>query len=61
MMQLGWEDAADSLREGDRKYGTPELRVPAVVKPQTDEDASAPTLKTFGEHMESLDIVLGIL
>jgi len=27
----GWEDAADYFRERDKKYGTTELRVPAVV------------------------------
>jgi hypothetical protein len=37
------------------------LRVPAVVQPQTNDDAQAPPPTTFGELMESLDIVPGIL
>jgi len=31
LTQPGWEDAADYFREQDNKYGTSELRVPAVV------------------------------
>jgi len=57
--QPGWEDAADYFRERDMKYGTTELRVPAVVQPQTNDDAPAPLPATFGELMESLDIVPG--
>jgi len=56
----GWEDAADYFRERDKKYGTAELRVPVVVQPQTNDDASAPPPTTFGEFMERLDIVPGI-
>jgi hypothetical protein len=41
-------------------YGTTELRVPAVVQLQTNDDAPAPPPATFGELMESLDIVPGI-
>jgi len=57
LTQLGWEDAANYFRERDKKYGTTELRVPAVVQPQTNDDAPAPPPATFGELMESLDIV----
>jgi len=60
LTQLGWEDAADYFRERDKKYGTAELRVPVVVQPQTDDDASASPPTTFGELMERLDIVPGI-
>jgi hypothetical protein len=60
LTQPGWEDAADYFRERDKKYGTTELRVPAVVQPQTMDDAPAPPPATFGELMESLDIVPGI-
>jgi len=60
LTQPGWEDAADYFRERDKKYGTAELRVPVVVQPQTDSDASAPPPTTFGELMERLDIVPGI-
>jgi len=60
LTQLGWENAADYLREKDKKYGSSELMVPAVVQPQTDDDASAPAPTTFGERMECLEIVPGI-
>jgi len=33
LTQLGWEDAADYFCERDKKYGTFELGVPAVVQP----------------------------
>ena len=59
--QSGWEDAADYLCGRDKKYGTFELKVPAVVQPQTNDDAPPPPLTTFAELMESLDIVPGIL
>jgi hypothetical protein len=60
LTQLGWEDAADYFREQDKKYGTTELKVPAVVQPQSNDDSPAPLPATFGELMESLDIVPGI-
>jgi hypothetical protein len=60
LTQPGWEDAADYFSEQDKKYGTAKLRVPVVVQPQTDDDASAPPPTTFGELMERLDIVPGI-
>jgi len=60
LTQPAWEDAADHCRERDKKYGTFESRVPAVVQPQTNDDAPAPPPTTFGELMESVDIVPGI-
>jgi len=60
LTQPGWEDAASYFREQDKKYGTIELRVPAVVQPQTMDDSPAPPTATFGELMESLAIVPGI-
>jgi len=60
LTQPRWEDAADYLCERDEKCGTSELRVPAVVQPQTNDHAQAPPLTTIGERMESLDIVPGI-
>ena len=60
LTEPGWEDAADYFRERDKKYSTTELRVPVVVQPQTMDDAPAPPPATFGELMESLDIVPGI-
>jgi len=61
LTQPGWENAADYFCEGDKKYRTSELGVPAVVQLQTDDDAATPAPTTFGEHMECLDIVFGIL
>jgi len=44
LTQPGWEDAANYFRERGKKYGTTELRVPAVVQPQTMDDAPEPSL-----------------
>jgi hypothetical protein len=60
LTQPAWEDAANFFREQDKKYGTIQLRVAAVVQPQTNDDAPAPLPATFGELKESLDIVSGI-
>jgi len=57
LMQPGWGYAANDFRGRDMKYGTAELMVPAVVKLQTEKTAATPSLTTFGEHMQSLDIV----
>jgi len=57
LTQPGWEDTAGYFCERDMKYGTCELRVTAVVQPQTDDDAAVPALTTFGERKECLDIV----
>ena len=42
LTQPGWEDAVDYFCERDEKYGTTELRFPAVVQPQNNNDAPAP-------------------
>jgi len=60
LTQPGWEDASDYFRGLDKEYGTSGLRVPEVVQQQTNDDAPAPSPTTFGELMESLDIVPGI-
>jgi len=59
LTQLGWGDAADYFRERDMKYGTTERKVPVVVQPQMDTTAATPSLTTFGELMQVLDIVPG--
>jgi len=41
------------------KYATTESRVPAVVKPQIDTTVASPSLGTYGEHIQTLDIVRG--
>jgi hypothetical protein len=58
--QPGWEDAAYYFCGREKKYGTSELSVLAVVQLQRNEDSVAPPPTTFGEHMESLDIVHGL-
>jgi hypothetical protein len=60
MTQPGWEDVADYFREQDKKYGTTEFMVPAIVQLHTNDDTPAPPPGIFGELMESLDIVPGI-
>jgi hypothetical protein len=41
------------------KYGMTDLKVLAVVKPQTDTTAVTPARTTFGDLMQRLDIVPG--
>ena len=60
LTQPGLEDAADHCRKRDKKYGTSEMRVPAVVQPHTDDDTAAPAPTTFGKLMDGVDIVLVI-
>jgi len=48
----GCEDTAEDFRERDRKYGTVDVKVPAVVKLQPDDSAGARGHTTSGEHME---------
>jgi len=60
LTQPGWEDAADYFCERDKKYGTSELGVPAVVQQRTNDDTPLHPLTTFADLMESRDIVPGI-
>jgi len=53
----GWDYPADNFPERDKKHGTSDLRVPAVVQPHTDDDTALPSLTTVGELLECLDIV----
>jgi len=57
LTQPGWGDAANLFYERDMKDGTAELKFPAVVKPEIDMTAATPSLTTFGELMQTLDIV----
>jgi len=59
LTQPGWGDAANYCRERDMRYGTAELMVPAVVKPQIDSTAATPSPITVGEHILTLVIVRG--
>jgi len=61
LTQPGWGDSPDYFHESDKKYGTTELRVPAVFEPWTDGVAATPTSTTVREVMERLDIVPRIL
>jgi len=61
LTQPGWEDAADCIPERDKKYGTSELRVPAVVQQRMTDEAPPHPPTTFAELMETLDIVPRIL
>jgi len=61
LTQPGWGDAANWFRESDKKYGTSDLSVLAVINPQTEDDAAARAPTTIGELIECVDIVPGIL
>jgi len=59
LTQLGWGDAANYFRERDMRYGTAELKVPPVGKPQIDSTTATPSPITVGEHMQTTEIVRG--
>jgi len=59
LTQPGWGDASNYFGARDMKYGTTELRVPAVVQPQIDTTAATLSPTTFREHVQTLDIVRG--
>jgi hypothetical protein len=59
LKQPGWRNAADNFLERDMKYGTTELKVPAVEKHHVDSTAATPSRTTFGELLKALDIVPG--
>jgi len=61
LRQPGWGDGADYFREQDKKYRTTELKVPAVVQPQTADDAASSEPTTFSEPLETLDSIPGTL
>jgi len=57
LTQPSWGDAADYFREREKKYGSSELKVPAVVTPQSDDNAAVPAPTTFAELIEYIDSV----
>ena len=59
LTQWGWGTAAKNFRERDMRYGTAELMVQAVVKPQIDLTTATPSPITVGEHMQTPEIVGG--
>jgi len=61
LRQVWWGDPAIYVRQRDMNYGNSELKVPAVAKFQIDMTAAIPSPTTFGEHMQTVDIVRGQL
>jgi len=59
--QPGGGDAANNLSERDKKYGTTEFKVPAVIEPHTADDVASSVLMTFSEPLETLDSIPGTL
>jgi len=57
LTQPGWGAAAHYFHENDRMYKTTEWKVPAVIEPQTVDEAASSSPPTFGEPMETLDSV----
>jgi hypothetical protein len=57
--QPGWRDTANDFRERDKKYGTAELQVPAVVKHQIDTTSATPSQSSVSEYIQTLDILRG--
>jgi len=56
-MQPEWGDATDYFHQRDMIYGTAELMIPGIVNPQSDITAATALQTTFGEHIQTLDIV----
>jgi len=61
LTQPRWGDAVDYLCESVKKYGMTEWEVPAVVQPQTADDAASSAPTTFGDSGETLASVPGKL
>jgi hypothetical protein len=59
LTQLGWGDAANYFHGRDTRYGTAELKVPVVVKPQIDTTTATPSPITVGEHMQTPELIQG--
>jgi hypothetical protein len=60
LTQPGWEDAANYFRDRDKKYRTTELKALPVIRWYMDDDAATRAPTTFGELMESYDIIPGL-
>jgi len=59
LTQPGWGDVGNYFHKRDMWYGTTELNVPAVVKPQIDTTAATPSPISVREHMQTPEIVWG--
>ena len=55
----GWVDAAYYLFERDEINRTTKLKVPAVVQPQSKNEADSSALRTLGEPTETLGHIPG--
>jgi len=54
LTQPSWGDTADSLCGRDKKYGSTQFKVLAVVQPQMAADTELSGLMTFGEPMMTI-------
>jgi len=61
LTRAGFGDNAYYFHERDRKYGTAEWMLPAVVNPKTLKTPATPSSTTFAELIQSLDIIPGQL
>jgi len=61
LTQPCWRDAADYFCDRDKKYGTTELKIQAVIQTQTADDAASSVLTTFSKPQETLNRVTGEL
>jgi len=57
MTQPGWGDTAVYFRDRDKKYGATEMKILAVVQPQTADDAASSVPTTFSEPLETVDSI----
>jgi len=55
----GWGDAAKYIRVRALRYGTAELNVEVVAKPQIDSTTATPSMMTVGEHMQTPELIGG--
>jgi hypothetical protein len=53
----GWGNVADYFCERDMTSGLTELKVRAVVQPETTRYVATPSPTAFGEHMYAVNIV----
>ena len=59
LTQRGQADTAENFGEREMKSGTTWLIVPAAIQLETEDDAASSARITFGDPMETLDIVPG--
>jgi hypothetical protein len=57
LTELEWQDTANYFPERDMRYGTAELKICPVFKPQIAPNADTASPTTPGEHLQTHDIV----